>query len=445
MEKCSSINHKEIEALLFCNDCKLYMCNKCEKHHSELFQEKNHNLIKLEKGKDITEIFTGFCNEKNHKLGLQYFCKKHNILCCGQCVIKIKGKENGQHSDCDICFIEDIENEKRNNLKDNIKCLEDISINIEQKINKIKIISEKIDKSKEDLLTSIQNIFTKLRTTLNEREDELLLEVNNKFNELYINENIIKECDKLPNKIKKSLEKGKQIENNWNNNNNLSLLIKNCINIEENINNIKLLNENIEKINDLKINIKFFPQEEGINKLLDSIKNFGDIRTKKFASKIELDEKLVESWLNNREFKSELLYRKSRDGSTPVDFHIRCDNKGITITFIETTNGYKFGGYTELPWDQSNSNKKDKSTFIFSFNNKQKYTARNNNDSIGCYSTNGPRFGCGWPEIYFYNTLDKGQTYDHESCTFLRNKLLTNGKQNFDVKELEVYKIIYLD
>ena len=217
MEKCSSINHKEIEALLFCNDCKLYMCNKCEKHHSELFQEKNHNLIKLEKGKDITEIFTGFCNEKNHKLGLQYFCKKHNILCCGQCVIKIKGKENGQHSDCDICFIEDIENEKRNNLKDNIKCLEDISINIEQKINKIKIISEKIDKSKEDLLTSIQNIFTKLRTTLNEREDELLLEVNNKFNELYINENIIKECDKFhsemfQNHISIKLEKGKDMK-----------------------------------------------------------------------------------------------------------------------------------------------------------------------------------------------------------------------------------------
>ena len=66
MEKYSSINHKEIEALSFCNDCKLYMCNKCEKYHTELFQ-KSHNQIKLEKGKDIAELFTGFCNEKNHK------------------------------------------------------------------------------------------------------------------------------------------------------------------------------------------------------------------------------------------------------------------------------------------------------------------------------------------------------------------------------------------
>ena len=74
-------------------------------------------------------------------------------------IAKLKGKENGQHSDCDICFIEDIENEKRTKLKDNIKCLEDISINLEQKINIIKIISEKIDKSKEELITNIQNIY----------------------------------------------------------------------------------------------------------------------------------------------------------------------------------------------------------------------------------------------------------------------------------------------
>ena len=433
------MNHRETEALLFCNDCKLYMYNKCEKLHSELFQNQKHNQIKLGKGKDNTELFTGFCNEKNHKLELQYFCKRHNLLCCGLCIAKLKGKENGQHSDCDICFIEDIENEKRTKLKDNIKCLEDISINLEQKINIIKIISEKIDKSKEELITNIQKIFTKLRTALNNREDEVLLEINNKFNELYFNENLLKECNKLPNKIKKSLEKGKEIENNWNNNK-LNLLINNCINIEDNIKNIKLLNENIEKINNIKINIKFYPQEEGINKLLDSIKTFGKINTKKlFESKIDFIEDLVESWLNNRKFKTELLYRKSRDGSKPDDFHNRCDNKGITITFIETTKGYKFGGYTELNWDKSGFGKTDKTAFIFSFNNKQKYTARNKNYAIVCSSSEGPRFGCGWPEIYLDGTLDKGQSYDNQDCTFLRNRLLTNGEEYWT--ELEVYKI----
>ena len=192
---------------------------------------------------------------------------------------KLKGKEKGQHSDCDICFIEDIENEKRNKLKENIKCLEDISINLEQKIKELNPIYDKINETKEELKTNIQKIFTKLRNVLNNREDELLLEVDNKYNELYLNEDIIKECDKLPNKIKTSLEKGKEIENNWDNNK-IPLLIYKCINIENNIKNIKLLNENIGKINYFKIDIKFYPNEEGINKMLDSIKMFGEMKKK---------------------------------------------------------------------------------------------------------------------------------------------------------------------
>ena len=441
MKKCSSMNHKEIDALSFCGECKIYMCNKCDKFHSEMFQ--NHIFIKLEKGKDITELFTGFCKEKNHKVELKYFCKIHNELCCAECITKLKGEENGQHSDCDVCFIKDVENEKRNKLKENIKCLEDISINLEQKINELKSIYDKIEKSKEELKINIQKIFTKLRNALNNREDELLLEADNKYNELYLNKNIIKEFDKFPNKIITSLEKGKEIENNWNNNK-LSLLINNCINIENNIRNIKLLNEDIGKMNTFKIDIKFYPLEEGINKLLDSIKIFGNINTKKFDSKIVFDEELVKSWLNNREFKTELLFRKSRDGSTPNDFHNKCDNKGITITFIETTKGYKFGGYTELPWDISNSRKKDSSTFIFSFNKMQKYIARNNNNSIACCPNEGPRFGCGNPEIYFDKTLDKGESCDTKQCTFIDKRVLTNGEKFWEVKELEVHKIIYI-
>jgi len=47
---------------------------------------------------------------------------------------------------------------------------------------------EKIEKSKEELKIIIQKIFTKLRNALNDREDELLLEVDNRYNELYFNE-----------------------------------------------------------------------------------------------------------------------------------------------------------------------------------------------------------------------------------------------------------------
>ena len=145
--------------------------------------------------------------------------------------------------------------------------------------------------------------------------------------------------------------------------NKLNSLINDCLNIDNNIETINKINKSLNKCNSFNFNIKFYPEENEINQLLETIKNFGMIseNTQKiFDSKIEFDEKLVISWLNNKKFKSELLFRKTRDGSTPKDFHDKCDNKGITIVFIETTKGYKFGGYTELQWDKSNGGKRDK-------------------------------------------------------------------------------------
>ena len=134
---------------------------------------------------------------------------------------------------------------------------------------------------KEKLKSNIQNIFTKIRTALNEREDELLLEVNKKFDEKFGNEDIIKEGEKLPNKIKLSLEKGKLIDNEWNDDNKLSSIINSCINIEDNIKNINIINNNIKKCkNNNDSNIEFNIQPEYFNNLINSIKSLGKISDK---------------------------------------------------------------------------------------------------------------------------------------------------------------------
>ena len=197
MEKknyCSS--HKEIEANTFCQKCEIYMCNKCEKIHSELF--KNHILCNLKN--DINNTFTGLCKLENHPNKLEYFCKDHSQLCCGLCITKIKGRGKGQHTDCNICYIEEVKEEKKNKLKENLKQLDEMSKIIEKSIEELKNIFEKVNKSKEDLKMNIQKIFTTIRTKINEREDEILSEVDKKCDELYFKEDIIKEGIKLPKK-----------------------------------------------------------------------------------------------------------------------------------------------------------------------------------------------------------------------------------------------------
>jgi len=279
---CFLPEHSKIEAILFCLECKLFMCNKCEKQYSE--RCKNHTKYKYDNNNQ-KDTFIGYCLKKNHLKELNYYCKQHNILCCAQCITKIKDEENGQHSNCDICPIKDIEKEKHDKLKENIQKLENMSNNLKDKINELKNIFEKINENKENLKLKIQKIFTKIRNELNNREDELLNEIDKLYDENYFKEDIIRTGEKLPDKIKKSLEQSKIIDNNWNNNK-LNLSIYNCINIERYINDINIIENKVKKYN-LKNNleIKFSPEENEINFFVEKIKSFGKIYRNKYSFK----------------------------------------------------------------------------------------------------------------------------------------------------------------
>ena len=207
-KKCSSYKHSESEAISYCQQCKIYLCNKCLNHHTEILE--SHNLINLDK--DLNDIFIDICKHENHNVKLEFYCKNHNTLCCLACLCKFKVNGYGQHSECVTCYINDIKDEKKNKLKENIKQFEDLSNKFEKSINELKLLFEKIDKEKEELKLKIQKIFTKIRNSLNDKEDKLLLEIDEKFNEIFIKEDIIRESEKLPIKIKISLEKGKSID-----------------------------------------------------------------------------------------------------------------------------------------------------------------------------------------------------------------------------------------
>ena len=274
LKKCSAKKHSDTNAISYCIECNIYMCNKCLNHHSEIHE--NHHNYNLDK--NIQEIFTGICKEEKHKDELEFYCKTHCKLCCAACISKIKQKGNGQHTDCNVCLIEEVKDEKKNKLSENIKTLEEISNKIEDSINKLKQIFQKINEDKEKLKLDISKIFTKIRNTLNEREDELLLEIDNKYNNLFFTEKLINQSEKLPNKIKKSLEKGRKINGDWNDDNKLNKKIQDCLDIENNISNINEINKKIEKCNSTKIKTKIIPENDNeLNEFLKTIKIFGKI------------------------------------------------------------------------------------------------------------------------------------------------------------------------
>ena len=258
-KKCSLKEHEEIDAIKHCQECNINVCNKCEKVHFELF--KNHHLYNLDN--DIENIFTGFCKEYKHQFfELEYFCENHNQLCCAACIAKIKGKGNGKHNNCKLIFVENVSKKKKANLSDNIKYLEKLSKTIEPSINELKKIFEQTNKKKEDLKLKIRVIFTKIRNALNEREDELLLEVDKEYDNLFFKEELIKESEKLPSIIKSSLDKSNIVENDLGDKQKLKSLINYCITIENNINCMKKINEKLENSKlSAGIEVKFSSEE----------------------------------------------------------------------------------------------------------------------------------------------------------------------------------------
>ena len=136
--------------------------------------------------------------------------------------------------------------------------------------------------------------------------------------------------------------------------------------------------------------------------------------------------------------------------------------------------------------------KKDKNTFLFSFDNKEKYFEKNDYNTIYCEKGYGPIFGnfdekmkpkpaflearprpinyqqqidlnrpmkqkekvkklsdydskYFYFEIYFDHSLNKGKFFSGSEVKhsyFSDNKIL--GADSWEVKELEVYKIIYI-
>ena len=276
--KCNSKNHEKRASIVYCQECRLYLCDKCMNNHKELY---DHHLLDLS-GDENTDIFTGICKEKNHTCSLDYFCKDHNQLCCALCIVKHPKNGTGQHTNCNTCIIEDIYEEKKNKLNDNIKLLEDISKDIELSINELKQILDGIDEKKEEIKSKVQKIFTKIRNNLNEREDEILMEIDNNLDKIISKEKFLKKYKNFPKKIKNCLDKSKLINNEWtknndNNNNNLNSFINDCINLDNNIKEIDIITEKIKTLNSNNEKIEFHIMESELNNILKAIKSFGGI------------------------------------------------------------------------------------------------------------------------------------------------------------------------
>ena len=298
---------------------------------------------------------------------------------------------------------------------------------------------------------------------LEQDNDMLKLERDNLFNKLEIlkrNTNeILQNTNELENENNKLIDMVEKVEEEMD----LSVPIK-PINPSQSLNIAPPLpqqNQNVNINNSINMNKFLKNQKIENNPPSFSQKNPSNIQPKPVQKKpqfkklkngiisniiknegeLALVTQRIQSNLNKSIVYNNLFFSKI-DGDKASTFHQKCDKAKRTLTLVMDNDGNRFGGFTMRSWTGTNIQKKDEKAFIFSVDKNKIYPVLPDEVAIGCYPNFGPIFfGC---QIRVYDNFFKkgGSTY-LKGLNFATDEdyELTNGKQMYGIKELEIYEV----
>ena len=147
----------------------------------------------------------------------------------------------------------------------------------------------------------------------------------------------------------------------------------------------------------------------------------------------------IKQKLNKVIIRIKLLYRASRDGDNN-QFHIKCDGKKNTVTFVKTLNNRRFGGFANKEWSSNDTSVNDPNAFLFSLDNNECYYLNYNinsnekearrkrkkrrgftkvihNNSFSIYNSNNYYNNYNYSDNYLNNSSKNCSNYDSLYCS----------------------------
>ena len=290
-------------------------------------------------------------------------------------------------------------------------------------INDIKI--KKVELNEIDINLILKSLSSKT-------EDIIIKVKKNSLNNEKINEILFNELNEIKTELKEEKIK----------NENLKKIV------DELVKKNNLLENKVKELLDWK-NSQLIKKAK--NKDDNNINEQIDSKIIKTKEEIELLSKRLTSkgFVKNSKVIFNLLYRASRDGDSPHDYHNKCDGKSNTLCVIQTIKGCKFGGYTDTTISSGDClDVKDPNAFVFSLNKNKTYENLKKENYAVCHSKNwGPIFRgeafAVWDKNFFsYNEHRVGTKSSSNYGIMNEDYEINNGDSNFGIKELEVFQII---
>ena len=166
------------------------------------------------------------------------------------------------------------------------------------------------------------------------------------------------------------------------------------------------------------------------------------------------DIELILSWIkSSKPLKLKLIYKATRDGDSPLIFHKKVDGIKNTVTVILTDKGLRCGGFVTKEWNTSGDfNKDDVDSFLFSLERREKYLVNMEGSTNYNHLNYGPTFGRGFDLVVgenvssFFSTNQNWSKFPNsygDSSDANIKGALTGGNENFLVKEIETYEVIF--
>ncbi|GES83689.1 BTB/POZ protein [Rhizophagus clarus] len=152
----------------------------------------------------------------------------------------------------------------------------------------------------------------------------------------------------------------------------------------------------------------------------------------------------------NCKYKLKLLFRGSRDGFMPKEFHNICGKQSSTLAIIKVKDSNEIlGGYNPIEWKSNFGYGTTKDSFIFSFANKENINdhiisrIEDEKKAINYGSLYGPSFGFG--DLIVHGGPGNDNFYDSDNNYCKKSsyeKQIRNTNDTFSIEEYEIFQII---
>ena len=419
-----------------CLECNSYFCDNC---FNFVHQKKKNLGHKKEEIDPYVPIETKCSIHPNVPINL--FCLNEKELCCSICQLS-KPENNNKY-----ILLDDEESLKKenitidsasNNFDENNKKLNELKQKIEGEISKINKLYDKIS-------NEVITIFEEKQKKLKEEENKLKEKLDNEVTKVKEQlENYFSECDKiirLNQGISKGLEKMKKDKES-----SMRKILTYVSKVNKNKKETDLLLG--QSMSNLNLNF----DKEKLDIKFEKYSFNDSILLEKLSSILNKDDAaLIISWLPRKPLEFKLLFGTKRDGDYSSTFHDKCDGKSPALVVVKSSIGNIFGGYVTAAFNGNNNNQINApNSFLFSLNQKQKYLASSENNSIiygGLRDNQNDsimlRIGCCDLQIKHNCTANSQNRTNCDKFSVPSQNILNGGNQYFTVSNLEVYEIKY--